>query len=156
MNWWRWLSASVGVLLVVVYAGGSAYWVDSASDWYMSLRKPSWQPPDYVFGLIWPYNFIVLGIALVLIAVRLPVLEVVLALTGFALTVVLALLWSYLFYVRRDFGTAAIALTAAAALTPIVLVFAFRTNGLNGWLLLPYQLWLLTAAALSISYARLN
>lgn len=156
MNWWRWLAVAVGLLLVVVYAAGSAYWVDSAGGWYLSLRKPSWQPPDFVFGLIWPYNFLVLGAALVLIAVRLPAGELVIALVATAITVALALLWSYQFYVRQDFAAAATALIATAALTPVVLYFGFRASGLIGWLLLPYQVWLCLAAALSVSYARLN
>lgn len=156
MNWWRWLAVGISLLLVVIYAGGSAYWVDSASGWYLSLRKPSWQPPDFVFGLIWPYNFLVLGAALVLIAVRLPVIEVVIAFVACAVTVALALLWSYMFYVRKAFAGAAIPLIAACALTPVVVLYGFRASGLVGWLLLPYQIWLGLAAALSTSYARLN
>ena len=54
--------AAAAIVTIVVYALGSGYWVSSDSGWYRSLIQPSWQPPDWVFGLIWPYNFIMLGI----------------------------------------------------------------------------------------------
>ncbi|MEY3103855.1 MAG: hypothetical protein RL256_877, partial [Actinomycetota bacterium] len=59
----RTVAGALGVLLVFVYAIGSSLWVSNSPGWYSSLNRPPWQPPDFVFGLIWPYNFIVLGIA---------------------------------------------------------------------------------------------
>jgi benzodiazapine receptor len=60
--------AAAAIVTIVVYALGSGYWVSSDSGWYRSLTQPSWQPPDWIFGLIWPYNFIMLGIVAVVIA----------------------------------------------------------------------------------------
>ena len=69
MNLWRTAGAALGIGLVLLYAGGSNYW-NRQDGWYQSLTQPSWQPPGFVFGLIWPYNFIVIGIALYTIATR--------------------------------------------------------------------------------------
>ena len=55
-------AATIGILLVVIYAVGSGIWVSNSPGWYTSLNRPAWQPPDFVFGLIWPYNFIVIGL----------------------------------------------------------------------------------------------
>ena len=60
--------AAIGLGLVVLYAAGSGFWVSGSDQWYRSLNAPSWQPPDWVFGVIWPYNFIVLGITAVLVS----------------------------------------------------------------------------------------
>ena len=66
----RTVAAAAGIALVLIYMIGSSLWVNTGDSWYRDLAKPSWQPPSYLFGLIWPYNFVVIGIASVLIAQR--------------------------------------------------------------------------------------
>ena len=62
MTTWRVLASVAVVALVVVYAVGSGVWVSANPGWYAGLTRPSWQPPDIVFGLIWPYNFVALAV----------------------------------------------------------------------------------------------
>ena len=59
----KYLFAGFGIALVLIYAFGSGIWVSNAPGWYTSLNRPPWQPPNFVFGLIWPYNFVMLGTA---------------------------------------------------------------------------------------------
>ena len=68
MEPWRVAAAVAAVLLVVVYAAGAGLWVSTGAQFYQSLDRPPWQPPDVVFGLIWPYNFLVLAISGVVVA----------------------------------------------------------------------------------------
>jgi tryptophan-rich sensory protein len=148
--------ATTGLLFVVIYAFGSGYWVSNDSGWYRSLTQPSWQPPDWVFGVIWPYNFIVLGISAVVVARQAELFSSVLWLIFLGLSVTSALAWSYLFYVPHNLPAAAIALVVTAILTIPILIITFQTQSLYGWLLLPYQLWVIIASTLSIGYAQLN
>ena len=62
------LGAGAGIAIVAIYVIGSGLWVNTGDNWYRTLNQPAWQPPGYIFGIIWPYNFIVLGIAAVTIA----------------------------------------------------------------------------------------
>ena len=57
------LLAATGIGLVFVYVIGSGLWVNTGDNWYRNLNQPPWQPPDFIFGIIWPYNFIILGVA---------------------------------------------------------------------------------------------
>jgi benzodiazapine receptor len=150
------MAAAVGVMLVVAYAAASGIWVQSGSEWYLSLKRPRWQPPDIVFGLIWPYNFMVLGIAMVVVAQRLPERQLAIAVGLFAVSVAAATLWSYWFYGLHELGLATAALVAAALVTLPLLIVVFTVSALLGWLLVPYQLWLVTAASLSWGYWHLN
>lgn len=84
------LAAGIGIALVLIYAIGSGFWVNNSPGWYSSLNRPSWQPPDFIFGLIWPYNFVVLGIAAVRVANSLSRTEVIIWLSTFALSVACA------------------------------------------------------------------
>ena len=62
------INAAVGVSLVEIYAVGSGIWVNTGDNWYREPNSPSRQPPNWVFGVFWPNNFIVLGWAAVKVA----------------------------------------------------------------------------------------
>ena len=145
-----------GIALVVIYAAGSGLWVNTGDNWYRSLNAPSWQPPDFIFGLIWPYNFIVLGVASVVISSRLSTLFTITWLSIFAATVAAALMWAYQFYVPHNLTLASIALFVTAALTLPLVFIAFKASVPIGIALFPYQGWVITASFLSYTYSKLN
>ncbi len=144
-----------GVLAVVVaYAGLAGFWTSRDPGWYAALAKPSFQPPDWVFGVIWPYNFVALGVAGLVLTRSRPTGAVLGWLGVLALSAVLALTWAYLFYEPHRLGAAATALAGAAVLTWVLLVLTAVQVPWLGLLLAPYALWLSVATALAIAYAR--
>ena len=145
----------INIALVVVYAIGSGLWVNTGDNWYRSLNAPSWQPPDWVFGTIWPYNFIVLGIIGWLIAQRSEKAGIIWA-ANFALSIACALTWAYQFYVPHNLGLASLALGAAAIFTIPLVINAFASLGAVAAILIPYQIWVGIASFLSYSYSTLN
>jgi benzodiazapine receptor len=150
------LGAVAGIAIVAIYVIGSGLWVNTGDNWFRTLNQPAWQPPGYIFGIIWPYNFIVLGIAAVTIAQRATSRTALIYLTFFALSVACALIWAYQFYRPHNLEFAVIALFGTALLTLPMMVIAFRTSIPIGFALLPYQLWVATAATLSYQYSKLN
>lgn len=141
--------------LVGAYAALSTVWVSHDPGWYAGLQRPWFQPPDVVFGIIWPLNFLALAWVGVLLARDEPELGWRL-LPVYFLMVVAALSWAYLFYVPHALVAAAIALATAAALTWALVVLLALTRGWWGLLLVPYACWMSVATALSVGYARLN
>lgn len=152
----RTTAAIIGIALVVIYAVGSGIWVNSSPGWYSSLNRPSWQPPDFVFGLIWPYNFIILGIAAVRISNSLTKSQVIIWLTAFAISIVFALSWAYHFYVPHQLQVAAISLALTAIFTLPMTYLAFKSSIALGTALIPYQLWVAIAASLAWGYSLRN
>ena len=150
------LTAFAGIAILATYIIGSGLWVNTGDGWYRSLNQPAWQPPDFIFGIIWPYNFIVLGIAAVTIAQRATTATTLTYLTFFALSVTFALTWAYQFYRPHNLTFASMALIGTAVLTIPMLIIAFRTSLGIGFALLPYQLWVATAASISYGYSKLN
>ena len=55
-----WAPTLTWCALVVVFAALSNVWNGHDPGWYASLARPSFQPPDIVFGLMWPLNFLLL------------------------------------------------------------------------------------------------
>ena len=150
------VAAAIGIILVFIYALGSGIWTSSSPGWYSSLNRPPWQPPDFIFGLIWPYNFIILGISAVRIANSLTRSEVILWLSCFALSVAAALSWAYNFYVPHNLQFATFSLGATALLTIPMLTLTFRSSIVLGLALLPYQVWVVIATTLAWGYYRRN
>lgn len=150
------IAGIVGIALVFVYAIGAGKWTTTGSSWYRSLNAPSWQPPDFIFGLIWPYNFIVLGFASVYVANRLSTANAIIYLSIFALSVACALTWAFQFYRPHNLYAASIALCLVALLTLPMLYFIYQASIPLFFAVIPYQLWVITASYLSTTYARLN
>jgi tryptophan-rich sensory protein len=152
MATWRVLACVAAIGLVVAYAIGSGRWVSAGSSWYLSLEQPAWQPPPAVFGLAWSYNFIVLAVVGVAMALQANPQRVTVYLITFAVSICLAIGWAYLFYVPHELVTAAVALTFAALVTVALVVLAFAERTWMGVLLVPYLLWLAIATSLSWGY----
>jgi tryptophan-rich sensory protein len=150
------ITSAIGILLVFIYAFGSGIWVSSSPGWYASLNRPPWQPPSFIFGIIWPYNFVVLGIASYQVAKSLTKIENIAWLVFFALSVLAALTWAYQFYVPHNLAIATTALWLTAFLTVPVLYLTFKASLIMGLLLVPYQIWVTIAATLAWGYLTRN
>ena len=146
----------INIALVMIYAIGSGLWVNTGDGFYRSLKRPFWQPPDFVFGIAWPYNFLVLIIAGIYIASNVGNFSRIIYSVLFALSVATALLWAHSFYIQHNLVLAAISLGITALLTLPMVIIAFQTQNWVGLILVPYLLWLATATSLSVGYSVLN
>lgn len=149
------LFVAANLVVLGVYVIGSGLWVRSGDAWYRALERPAWQPPDEVFGLVWPYNFVMLGVVGTLVALNLSGDRLV-WLGSFVLSVAGALAWAYLFYARQAPAMSAWALAFAALCTVPMVIVAFRYNAWAGVAMLPYLIWLCVATSLAVGYAALN
>jgi len=150
------LLSVIGVVIVFVYVIGSGLWVNTGDNWYRSLNQPPWQPPDFIFGLIWPYNFVILGFASVAVANKLSTTNAIVYLSIFALSVAAALTWANQFYRPHNLYAASIALAVVALLTLPMLYFIYQASVPLFFATTVYQVWVITATYLSYNYAKLN
>ena len=152
----RGLVSTASTIIVIIDIVGAGRWVATDADWYRSLNSPAWQPPDFIFGLIWPYNFAMLIVAGFVVASRDSQTEQIIWLASLALSVTAALLWAWLFYVPHSLQASGFALGAATLLTLPLVVVAFRASPLLGLALVPYQILVAIATSLAFSYAARN
>lgn len=143
----------LGTTIVAIYIFGSGRLVTTDQQWYRSLPKPSWQPPSYVVGLIWPYNFALLIAATWVVASRLSNTQQLVWLICLALSVAAALVWAWLFFKLHSLPASAIALVFASLFTIPLLVISFRASPALGIAFVPYQIWLAVATSLAFGYA---
>jgi benzodiazapine receptor len=109
-----------------------------------------------VFGVVWPLNFLALGLASYAVGFYSPPAESVVFLGLLLSSAVFSLLWAFLFYLPpHRLLPAAIALTVASLLTWGLVFVAWQTISLAGAILVPYAVWLTVATTLAYGYAHL-
>jgi len=145
----------VGLCLAVGALGG---WVtaDSVKTWYTTINKPSFTPPNWVFGPVWTVLYVLMGVAAwrVWCKARPDQLRVPLAL--FAVQLALNLAWSVVFFGAHRIGGAVVVIVGLEAAILATMVAFRRIDGLAALLLVPYALWVVFAAALNIAVWQLN
>lgn len=149
--------AIAGAVLWGVVVAGFGAWLTDLTPWYRNLKKPSWQPPDYLFGPAWSVILALASWSLYLSWTNAP--------TDSARTMVLLLflwngaanlLWSPLFFRwrRPDWALYEVPVLWLSCLVPIILLAPI--SGLASLLLVPYLLWVTFAAYLNLTIVRLN
>jgi tryptophan-rich sensory protein len=143
-----------GAPLAVGAVGGVAT-APQIATWYRTLAKPTWNPPDAVFGPVWTTLYLLMGLALVLARradqQRSGRLEAI-----FGLQLALNLAWSLVFFGRRDIqGGLVVIVLLWAAIVGTIIAFA-KARPLSAALLLPYLGWVTFAAVLNAEVSRLN
>ena len=147
------LLAFVAVCLGVGALGG-AVTATSVGSWYQQLRKPSFNPPDWVFGPVWTALYIAMAVAAWRVWRRQGLQR--LPMTLFVGQLVLNLGWSILFFGMRQIGLALIEVVLLFS-TIVGTAFAFaRADRAAALLLVPYLIWVALAATLNWVIWRLN
>ncbi len=145
-------------LLLSFAAAGLGGWLTNTalSEWYPSLTKPSWNPPDWIFGPVWTLLYAAMAIAAWLVWLQRQRTPVKLPLTLYALQLVLNVIWSALFFALRNPGAAfgEVLLLWLAILA--TLIACGRVDRWAGILLAPYLAWVSFAAVLNFTIWRLN
>lgn len=127
------------------------------SPWYYQLHKPSWQPPDWLFGPVWTTIFAAAVIAALIAWRKAPDrASRVRVAQAFVVNLVLNVAWSLLFFrLRRpDFALVEVTLLWSSIAALIVLMWPY--SRMSSALLLPYLAWVSFAAFLNLSIVRLN
>ena len=124
--------------------------------WYVALEKPAINPPAYLFGIVWPILYLLMGLALALVLSAWGARGRTAALVAFAVQFVLNLAWTPVYFgmQRIDYGLVTIAALDVALIVTIVLFW--RVRKLAAVMLLPYLAWVLFATALNYQFLQLN
>lgn len=152
----NWVTILIAALAATITAslGGLATRI---GPWYRQLRKPRWQPPDWLFGPAWTLIFALIAAAGVLAwwgARDAGERSAVIGL--FALNAVFNILWSVLFFTLRrpDWALAEVVLLWASILVMVLYFAPFAPP--SSYLLIPYLAWVTFAAYLNLTIVRLN
>lgn len=149
----------LGLLLlavVAVMAIGGWTTAEAIPQWYEGLSKPSWTPPNWLFGPVWTVLYILMAIAAWLVWRRRRNGNVGTAMGAWWVQLALNLLWTLLFFGLRQPLWALVEIVLLWLAILLTLVLFNRIRRLAAALLLPYLLWVSYAASLNAGIVALN
>lgn len=150
------LISSVSVCLLTGFLGSFAT-RDSVTTWYAQLSRPSFTPPDWTFGVVWPVLYVMMGISAFLIwNVGIDKRQVKVALGCFALQLILNGLWTLIFFGLHLIGFALMEIVILWAAILMTILAFWKESKSAALLLLPYILWVTFAVVLNASLFLLN
>jgi tryptophan-rich sensory protein len=142
------LTAGVG------YVGGE---LTQLGPWYQALKKPWWQPPDYVFPIVWTTIFALSSAAMAFAwrDVACPRRRIATAVL-FVVVGGLNILWSYLFFHLQRPDWALWEVAALWLAVALMVVMPWRGSKTASVLFFPYLVWVSIASYLTWTVIQLN
>ena len=128
----------------------------SVGTWYQGLVKPSFQPPNWVFGPAWTVLFILMATAAWRVWRRPATAERRRGITLYLVQMIPNLAWSVLFFGLRMPRAALIDIVILWFLILATVTVFSLVERSAGWLLVPYLVWVAFAATLNAGIVVLN
>ena len=124
--------------------------------WYVDLTKPTFNPPNYLFGPVWTCLYILMGISFYMI-LQSPKTELrKKAIMIFCIQLFLNFCWSFLFFNFQLLGLAFIDIIFIWVSIVMMVILYFVINITAALLQIPYLLWVSFASILNGSIWFLN
>ena len=159
MHWTLSLAAFVATPVLAGGTVGALTTSGRARAEYASTRKPAWSPPGWVFGVVWPVLYAMMGIAAWRVwrrPERTGGIQRRAALQLYALQLAVNLAWSFVYFGLGARGAALGVLLALDALVVATTAAFARVDPQAALLMAPYVAWLAVATALNASVVAMN
>ena len=148
------------IVSILISLGGGlliGYFIKDSLKTYTSLTKPAFSPPGWVFGVVWPILYILIGIALYRVYLTLKyrnrsygvlVLYIAQLLLNFS--------WPIVFFTLRLYGISALIIIILIVLIILCIIKFIKVDKVSSILLVPYLLWCIYASYLNVMVWILN
>ncbi len=155
---WSNIAKLIFSLIIPLSVGAVAgmFTSQSVPTWYASLNKPSFSPPNWVFGPVWTTLYILLGISFFLIWKENPSKQRNLAITVFAIQMLLNFAWSFIFFYFHLIGAALIEIILLWISIVAMIYLYYKIKPIAAFMNIPYLLWVSFASILNAGYYFLN
>ena len=128
----------------------------SVPEWYATLNRPSFNPPNWIFGPVWTTLYILMGISFFLIWKQEASKVRNRAILIFLLQLLLNFAWSFIFFYFNMIGLALVEIVLLWISIVLMLVVFYKIKPIASYINIPYLLWVTFATVLNASYYILN
>ena len=128
----------------------------SIPEWYATLNKPSFNPPNWLFGPVWTILYLLMGISFFLIWKIAPSKERNVAIFVFLIQLLLNFGWSFFFFYFKMIGFALVEISLLWMSIVIMLILFYKVRPVAAYINIPYFLWVSFATVLNAAYYFLN
>lgn len=136
---------------------GSLFTASAIPTWYATLQKPSFSPPNWLFGPVWILLYILMGISVYLIWQKIAKNKTTKGILWlFWVHLFFNALWSIVFFGLQNPGLALINIIILWLLIVVLMIEFWPINKFSTYLLVPYLLWVSFASLLNYFIWHLN
>ena len=141
------------IFLFAAFGAGATGAMFPTGEWYKTLNKPSWVPPNWVFPVVWTMIYSLIAFA----GARVAGMEGNgYAMAFWALQIAFNTLWTPVFFGARDLR-GSLPIMAMLWLSVLgCLITHWQIDLYVGLAFIPYLAWVTVAAALNLSMVQLN
>ncbi|OGH59342.1 MAG: TspO protein [Candidatus Magasanikbacteria bacterium RIFCSPHIGHO2_01_FULL_33_34] len=132
---------------------GSFFTVSAIPTWYTTLVKPSFSPPNWLFGPVWVTLYFLMGISIYLIWQKVGKTK---DFWLFWTHLFFNAIWTMVFFGLRNPGLALINIVILLCLIVVLIIRFWKIKKTSAYLLMPYLLWVTFATVLNYSLWYLN
>lgn len=152
------MSSFLGLIVSLLVCFGAAL-IGSRflpDEWFRELKKPGWNPPNWLFAPVWTVLYLLMAISAWRIWEVAGFGGAIIPLVLFALQMILNAAWSVLFFGRHrpDLAMANIVVLWFAILATVIAFYS--VDQLGATLLIPYLAWVSFASLLNLEIWRMN
>lgn len=153
---WSALIISIAITLAIGFTA-SYFTRPEIPGWYAGLQKPSFSPPNWLFGPVWTTLYILIGIAAYLVWQRRDGSTAYSnARNIYIVQLALNFSWSIVFFgLHQMLGAFVVIILLLISIIGCMVYFS-RFSKTAAWLLVPYLLWVSFASVLNFSIYLLN
>ena len=136
---------------------GAYFTASSVDTWYRTINKPSFNPPNGIFGPVWTSLYVMIGISAYLVWQKRDRIEQFPRTVAiYLIQLVLNLMWSFIFFYAHELGMALIEIIMLLVVIIINARVFYKIDKTAGLLFIPYILWVSFATVLTYSIFSLN
>lgn len=125
-------------------------------DWFQSLNRPEFAPPDWIFAPMWIFLYITIAISLIFFYKGGITKEKRLPLLYFFIQLFLNIIWSPTFFGNMNIKGGLIIVILLLLTLSLTIISFYKYSKTSAFILLPYFLWVCFATYLNYQYFKLN
>lgn len=129
---------------------GSFFTIPAISSWYLNLEKPSFSPPNWIFGPAWVTLYLLMGISAYLVWQKIDENQKAKkSLWFFCIHLIFNASWSLMFFGLKSPGLGLINIIIIWLLIIVLIIKFWKINRWSSYLLIPYLAWVSFASLLN-------
>ncbi len=152
------LTRLIQCILIPLLVGGISgyYTATSITNWFVTLNKPSFNPPNYLFGPVWTLLYILMGVSIYIALNKSKAENKNKIIFVFAFQLILNFIWSFIFFKYHNLGLAFIEIILMWFSIVYMIFIFYKTSKIAALVNIPYLVWVSFASVLNGAIWYLN
>lgn len=148
----------IGFLLLCAAIAGLGGWATASSvgTWYQTLDKPSFNPPNWIFGPVWTALYAMIAVAGWLVWRKVGWKPLFLKPGYYGIQLVLNFGWSATFFAAQAIGPSVLIINLLLVVIALTTYQFLEIDKRAGYLFMPYLAWVTFATLLNVQIWKLN